>query len=116
MSSDSYNLTNLGKQAADVLPPPPPRTEYEDSDSSEDDMNGNRPAKRPRNFIARQVSLGPYVAFSCVLTCSIRHVKHAELEKLDATKRRHVACAKARGFGASTWKESLLGQSALGID
>ncbi|OAP63893.1 hypothetical protein AYL99_03120 [Fonsecaea erecta] len=52
MPSDNYNAADTGAQITSVNVSA--RNASDDTDTSEDDENNNRPAKRPRNFIARQ--------------------------------------------------------------
>ncbi|OQV09893.1 Fungal Zn2-Cys6 binuclear cluster domain-containing protein [Cladophialophora immunda] len=52
MPSDDYNAADTGAQITSVNVSA--RNAFDDTGTSEDDENNNRPAKRPRNFIARQ--------------------------------------------------------------
>lgn len=54
MSANDYHLSYTRQQASNVSPPKD--IEGGPTESSDEDDYGNRPAKRPRNFVARQVS------------------------------------------------------------
>lgn len=107
MSANDYHLSYTRQQATDVCPPKD--VEGGPTESSDEDDYGNRPAKRPRNFVARQVSRAVTIleAASNVVN---RHVKPAGRERLVVIKTYHVACARVRGFSVCTWKGNLPSQ------